>query len=152
MKAVIVYDSEYGNTQHVAEAIAAALSHYESVQTLPVQDAASIDWQGVRLLIVGGPTQWRGVSERLHTWLDALPPDALRGIHAAAYDTRYQRPKFLTGAAAPPIAKRLKELGAEVLLPPESFYVVDAQGPLADGELERAGRWALLTPAGIEEG
>lgn len=151
MKAIIVYDSEYGNTHDVAEAIAAALSHYETVQLLAVPDATNIDWQGVKLLIVGGPTQWRGVSERMHTWLDALPPGSLTGIHAAAFDTRYHGMKLLTGAAAPPIAKRLKELGAEVLLPPESFYVIDAQGPLANGELERASRWALLTPAGVQE-
>ena len=151
MKAVIVYDSEYGNTHHVAEAIAAALSHYETVQLLAVPDATNIDWQGVKLLIVGGPTQWRGVSERMHTWLDALPPGSLTGIHAAAFDTRLHGMKLLTGAAAPPIAKRLKELGAEVLLPPESFFVEGKEGPLAAGELERASRWALLTPAGVQE-
>lgn len=151
MKAVIVYDSQYGNTQHIAEAIATALSHYEDVQTLTVQDATNIDWRGVKLLIVGGPTQAHTMSKRLHAWLDALPPGILTGIHAGAFDTRYHGMKLLTGAAAPPIARRLKELGAEVLLPPESFYVVGGEGPLADGELERASRWALLTPAGVQE-
>lgn len=152
MKALIVYDSQYGNTERIASAIATSLSHYESVETLPVDQAAHLDLSSVRLLVVGGPTQNHGMSERLRAWLDTLPPNSLHGIVAAAFDTRYHMPKLFSGSAAQGIAKALKRLGAEVLLPPESFFVVESEGPLADGELERAERWGLLTPAGVAEG
>lgn len=151
MRALIVYDSQYGNTEHIASAIASSLGHYESVQVLPVDQAAGIDLTGVKLLIVGGPTQRHGMSEHLHSWLEGLPPDSLRGIVAAAFDTRYHIPKLFSGSAAQGIAKALKRLGAEMLLPPESFFVVESEGPLADGEVERAERWGLLTPAGVKE-
>ncbi len=40
------------------------------------------------------------------------------------------------------IANRLKKAGAVLAVPPEGFYVADIEGPLMDGELERAAAWA----------
>lgn len=150
MNVVIIYDSQYGNTQELAHTIAHSLSHYETVHVLPVRRADEIDWDRLHLLIVGGPTHEHGMTDSIRDWLDSLPPQRLVGIHAVAYDTRYHLPRFLSGSAATEIAKRLKKLGAEMPLPPESFYVTEEAGPLADGEQERAERWALLTPAGVE--
>ena len=150
MNVVIVYDSQYGNTQELAHTIAHSLSHYEAVHVLPVRRAGEIDWDHVNLVVVGGPTHEHGMTVSIRDWLDSLPPQRLVGIHAVAFDTRYHLPRLLSGSAATEIAKRHKKLGAEMLLPPESFYVAGEAGPLADGELERAERWALLTPAGVE--
>ena len=74
-----------------------------------------------------------------------LPPG--EGRRAAAFDTRIDKPPALVGSAARRIAKRLERRGFELLAPPESFFVLDADGPLADGELERAAGWA----AGLAE-
>ncbi len=150
MNVVIVFDSQYGNTQELAHTIAHSLSHYENVHVLPVRRAGEIDWDRLQLLVVGGPTHEHGVTASIREWLDSLPPHRLDGVHAVAFDTRYHLPRLLSGSAATDIAKRLKKLGAEMPLPPESFYVTSEAGPLADGERERAERWALLTPVGVE--
>lgn len=151
MNVVVVYDSQYGNTRDIAHAIAHVLSRHEIAQVLPIQRVKEIEWDRVDLLVVGGPTHEHGMTENLKHWLDGLAPDTLRGKTAVAFDTRYHLPRFISGSAATDIAKRLKKLGAQMLLPPESFFVTDEAGPLAEGELERAERWALLTPAGVVE-
>jgi len=151
MKVLVIYDSTYGNTEHIAQAVARGLSEHESVTLLPVANVGDIAWDDIDLLIVGGPTHGHGMSEPLKAWLGSLPPNALHGVVAVTFDTRFHIPKFLSGSAAESVEHRLKKLGAEVLLPPESFYVTKSEGPLADGELERAERWASLTPAGVLE-
>jgi hypothetical protein len=60
----------------------------------------------------------------------------------AAFDTRFRLSWVTGGSAARSIAKRLSLLGARLLLPPESFFVDDMEGPLAAGEIERAIDWA----------
>ena len=60
---------------------------------------------------------------------------------AAAFDTRIDKPPALTGVAARGIAKRLGRRGWKLVAEPESFFVEDSEGPLADGELERAREW-----------
>ena len=151
MKALVVYDSEFGNTEQIANAIAGGLSEHEHVQVMPVEKAGAVKFDEIDLLVVGGPTQNHGLSPNLRAWLDAIPPGALVGVVAAAFDTRYHMPRLLTGSAAKNILSRLQKLGAAIYLPPESFYVDSREGPLTDGELERAERWAILTPAGVVE-
>jgi hypothetical protein len=76
----------------------------------------------------------------LRTWLRDLSPAAAH--HAAAFDTRLDRSPWLTGVAARGIARRLRRLGMEVIAT-ESFLVEDAEGPLEEGELERARAWGI---------
>ena len=144
MKALVVYESTYGNTEKVARAVGDALTSYATVAVKSVEDVTAGDVRGVGLLVVGGPTQRRGVSPRLHQWLDSLAPRSLRGVIAVAFDTRYRLPSLISGSAAHGIVKRLHRLGAEVFLPVESFYVEGREGPLVEGELERAARWVCL--------
>ena len=73
--------------------------------------------------------------EGLRPWLRRLP-DAGRQ-KAAAFDTRLDRSAALTGSAAHGIGRRLRHRGYDVV-GRESFIVDDAEGPLADGELDRA--------------
>lgn len=144
MKALVVYESTYGNTAMVARAVGDALTQYAAVEVTAVEDVRAGDVRGVNLLVVGGPTQRRGVSPHMHAWLDSLASGCLRGVIAVAFDTRYRLPSLISGSAAHGIVKRLHRLGAEVFLPVESFYVEGREGPLVEGELERAAEWACL--------
>jgi hypothetical protein len=74
----------------------------------------------------------------LRKWLAERKGD---GAKAAAFDTRIDKSPMLTGAASRGIAKRLRKVGYEVVADPESFVVEDSEGPLAEGELERAKAW-----------
>jgi hypothetical protein len=150
MRAIVVCESRFGNTHEIAEAIAGALgSEILSVDD-PVPQLDDVD-----LLVVGAPTHVHGLtSERSRTaaveqggtagrgvreWLDELP----RGHGgAASFDTRFDKPTFLTGSAAKGIAKRLRGKGYELVLEPESFFVDGTEGPVHEGELERAAEWA----------
>ena len=75
---------------------------------------------------------------------EELPRGAGR---AAAFDTRFDKPTFLTGSAAKGIAKRLRAKGYTLVTPPESFFVDGTEGPVHEGDLERAAEWA----AGLRE-
>jgi hypothetical protein len=126
----------------------------------PVPD---LDW--IDLLLVGAPTHVHGLpSERsrkaaidqggdetkpvrgIREWLAELPEPPYH-LCAAAFDTRIDKPTFLTGSAAKGIAKRLYRKGIPLAAPPESFLVRDTGGPLKEGELARARAWAASLSA-----
>ncbi len=146
MKSVVVYGSRSGNTRRLAEAIGAALETYGPVRILAAEDASATVWDHCDLLIVGGPTEGRGVTPPVRAFFDRLPASALRGIDAAAYDTRLDWPRFLSGSAAVKIDRRLRDAGADLVVAPESFKV--SQRPrLLHGEIERASHWARAIAA-----
>ena len=161
MNAIVVYESMYGNTRAVAEAVADGLG---GAEVTPVHEAAG-HVEDAELLVVGAPTHIHGLptprsrhatvealekggdahlepgaddEPGLRAWLDELPRS--EAAHAAAFDTRLDKPSWFTGAASRSIAKRLRRRGYDVLAT-ESFLVEKAEGPLEDGELERARRW-----------
>ena len=83
-----------------------------------------------------GPQSYEvGVRE----WLEAAPPG--RGKTAAAFDTRFDKPRWMTGSAAVRISRELGRLGYQMAKQPESFFVLHTGGPLKEGEQERAKRW-----------
>jgi hypothetical protein len=75
----------------------------------------------------------------MRRFLDHLP--TLPGTHVAAFDTRYDRPVWLTGSASGKIVRTLRQHGGRPVVPAESFFVVHGEGPLADGEEDRAVAW-----------
>jgi flavodoxin len=144
MRTVIVVDSEYGNTYELAQAVADEFRVAGAVDVINVRathhelrQATDID-----MLIVGGPTQMHGVSQPLTDYLNGLPPRFLSGVAAASFDTRLRGWPLFTGAASGGIARHLKRLGAHMIVSPESFLVMAKEGPLVEGELERARTWA----------
>ncbi len=165
MRAFVVYESLYGNTHAVAEAIAGGLREQGEVDMVAVADAESLDLAAADLLVVGGPTHIHGMSSKLsrkgaledarkkpevgsepdvegpplRDWLADL--GRVEGMRAAAFDTRLGKPKVVTGSAARGIAKRLKRHGFDVIAE-ESFVVDDGAGPLHEGELDRACAWS----------
>lgn len=161
MDAIVVYESVYGNTRAIAEAVADGLG---SVPVYPVHEAADLR-ETVHLLVVGGPTHVHGVATPrsryvgahtakrvdadhveaeateepgLRAWIAGLAPEGVH--HAAAFDTRLEQSRLVTGSAARGIARRLHRRGIDVI-GTESFLVKKTEGPLGAGELERARAW-----------
>jgi hypothetical protein len=153
MRSLVVYESSFGNTQRIAQEIAAALD-----ADLVSVDEAVPPLDEVDMLVVGGPTHIHGLSSRrsrqgaldqgadgevgigVRGWIDALPNGA-RGPRVAAFDTRAHKPALLVGSAARGISRRLRQHGYTLAAEPESFFVEGTPGPLEEGELERAQEW-----------
>jgi flavodoxin len=142
MKSLVVYESRFGDTAQAAQAIASALHDGGPAYLRAVQDVVASDLDGIDLLVVGGPTHAHGVSAALGQWLAHLPEGAVRDLPFAAFDTRYRMSRLISGSAARVIARRLERAGATEVAPPESFFVLASEGPLAEGEIERATAWA----------
>jgi flavodoxin I len=142
MKALVVYDSKFGNTERIARVIAEALATGEPVPVMQTNETSERDLVGIDLLVVGGPTQAHGLSSALRTFLDHLSPKAVRDVATATFDTRLHWPQILNGSAAVASARRLETMGAVIMVPPESFLISGRKGLLIKGELERAKAWA----------
>jgi hypothetical protein len=159
MRALIVFESMFGNTKLVAEAVCQGLSPYADTRVVEV-GAAPERLDDVDLVVAGGPTHAFGMTRPgtradaasqasggvvsgvigLREWLASLPKAQPRQL-AATFDSRVDKVRRLPGSAARGAAKRLRHLGFRLVAPPESFYVTDTLGPLLDGELDRARRW-----------
>jgi len=153
MKAMVVYDSVFGNTGQVAQAIGEGLGSPEEVKVLQVGDVQPEQFAGLTLLVVGSPTRQFSPTGATTSLLKSIPKDGLKGVKVAAFDTRFAESEIekvrilaffvkIFGYAAKPIADRLQKKGGELAVPPEGFYVTDTEGPLFEGELERAVDWA----------
>jgi flavodoxin I len=142
MKTLVVYDSLFGNTEQIARSIAAACSAFGPAQAMRVDATRMSELEGVDVLVVGCPTQGFRATPALRAFLDRIPGAVLRQLHVACFDTRIHMPWPLNGAAAPGMARQLHRRGVVPIVPPEGFFVLGREGPLADGELERAARWA----------
>lgn len=165
MKAHVVYESMYGNTHRVADAVAEGLEALGPVTVGPTSEATPELLAEIDLLVVGGPTHMHGMSntasrraaletaakndavepdpdaslEGLRSWFKDLPK--AEGRFGAAFDTRVDGPSIVTGSAAKGIRKLLRRHHYQPLGESASFLVEDSEGPLKDGEFERARRW-----------
>ena len=142
MNALVIYDSTFGNTQQIAQAIARVLREHGIVRLHPVQAVGTSGLKGIDLLVLGCPTQNYGLTPAVRVFLANIPDDTLHGLMAAAFDTRYRMAESSSGSAAWAIADLLQEAGASLIMSPESFFVAAEEGPLENGELERAAHWA----------
>lgn len=160
-RALVVYESVFGDTKQIAMAIAEGLATRLPVDVASAREAPTKVPADVRMLVVGGPnhafgmprpsTREGAVKEHgaeipdttfgLHEWLDHA--QAPRGLTAAAFDTRVQRPTLIAKLdhAAKTEEKLLRGLGATLPAPAEHFFVTDTNGPLVEGETDRARQW-----------
>lgn len=164
MHALVVYETLWGNTERLAREIGAGLSEVfhrtgdavgvAAVGSVPIPLPSTVD-----LLVVGAPTHaftlptsatrevarqqgaTRMSSSGLREWIAGLPSSA-RHTAVATFDTRVTAPR-LPGSAAKKAMKQLIALGFRPLASPETFGVHGYEGPLSDGELERARHWAV---------
>lgn len=141
MNAWVVYDSQYGNTEKIAGAVGDALGPDARVMRAGGVDPA--DLERVDLLVVGSPTHGGRPTEAVQGLLDRLKGSLPAGMRVAAFDTRLAAKWVrIFGYAAPKIAGALEEEGGNLVAPAEGFVVKGREGPLKDGELERAAGWA----------
>lgn len=125
-------------TESIAEAVAVELG--EGTRAVPVAGLGPDSLTGVELLVVGGPVAGWRPTPRLQAFLAQLRPGTLRGVRAAAFDTRVRR--SLHRDTAGRISRALEKAGAHVVAPPTGFIVEGRGGPLAPGEVTRAAAWA----------
>ena len=152
MKTVILYESFFGNTKIIAEAIGKAFPAGEEIWVLSISE---VEWQQVSdadFLIAGSATRGFRPCEKTKHFLKNIPSKGLSGIKVAAFDTRMalseiesKSLRFIVktgGYAAKHIAASLKKKGGDLIAPPEGFLVTGEEGPLLKGEEERASNWA----------
>ncbi|MGZ8752151.1 MAG: flavodoxin family protein [Acidimicrobiia bacterium] len=166
MNAVVVYESMYGNTHHIASAIAEGLEPDFTVTVVPVERAELDLLETADLVVVGGPTHAHGMSRSstrqaavdaakepssdlsvepdaegpgLREWFDQV--GRIRAP-AAAFDTRVDMSPVLTGRASKGIARKLRHAGATLVVEPESF-LVSKDNHLEDDEEQRARVWGI---------
>jgi hypothetical protein len=154
----------FGNTREVAEAIGEGLRTVCQLDVMPADTVTPDLARSADLLVIGGPTQaWRASSRKTREsamksekpeatasatnvvagareMIAGLPPGNGRKL-AAAFDTRMNKPRLVTGAASTSLGRLLKRAGYRLAAPPESFLVGGYRGPLVAGELTRARDW-----------
>lgn len=164
MRALVVFESMYGNTHIIASNIADGLRATHEVTLVPVARATRELIATADLLVVGGPTHMHGMSNAASRLLAVeaarkqgsgltMDPDAdgpglrewLNGIGAghglaAAFDTRINGVPVFTGRAGRGIARLLKQHGYVLLTAPQSF-LIGKQNTLLDGEDSQARSW-----------
>lgn len=136
MKSLVIFDSNYGNTQLIANTIAKQLKS----RTVYIDDFSIQDLEGVELLIVGSPINAWGPTPKIKELLDSLKPGELNGFKVASFDTRVKL--FIHGDAAKKISQKLEKAGGKVVAPPQGFIVEGGEGPLKEGEVDKAIKWA----------
>ena len=152
MTTIIVYDSVFGNTEQIAQTMGQILG--EAAMVKKVNEVTLEDLKGVDLLVVGSPTRAFKPTEGIVSFLKNLPAGTLKGLAAAAFDTRIPPESIsskimrnlvvMGGYADKTISKLLKSKGATVL-PSEGFFVTSSEGPLVIGEVKRAADWIRQT-------
>lgn len=157
MKAFIIYDSMYGNTEKIAQAIGEGLTG--EVKVVRVGDVNPSEIKTCDLLILGSPVHGGRATPALDEFIKKLPADSLQGKSVATFDTRFESESQGVGLrllmsviryAAPRLAKALEKKGGKLVAEPEGFIVENKEGPLKEGELERATKWAKqLSPAQV---
>ncbi|HEY7626262.1 MAG TPA: flavodoxin domain-containing protein [Ilumatobacteraceae bacterium] len=164
MRAFVVYESLYGNTRQIAEAVADGLRFSVDAETALAGDVRAASVEGFDLVVVGAPTHAWSLSRRrtreaaavevekraghvttaavdvgVREWMRSVRVGPLcRGV---AFDTRLDQPRFITGSAVRAIERGLLAAGFSIFARANSFKVTGQTGPLATGELERARLW-----------
>jgi flavodoxin len=174
MQATVIYESMFGATHAIAQAVGEGLSETVPARVLSVHDGmhdqASTDFGD--LLVVGAPTHARSMpsptsrhegagwptragdrrvlesgaeGSGIREWLGDVH---LGGTPFAAFSTRADANAFLVGTAAKSIDRRLRAAGGRSVAPLQAF-LVDGDGRLVDGELDRAREWGRTLSAAV---
>lgn len=166
MKAIVVYESHWGNTAAVARAIAEGIG--PGARALTTDEAVGHGLMDADLVVAGAPVlgfslPGEGMRDTveadhkaptpadvshpvLRTWLDGLP--AAPHHKAAAFDTRL---RWTPRGAIGTIESKLRKAGFDVVTKGKGFVVTGTYGPLRDGELERARAWGHELAGYVED-
>ncbi|TDU83374.1 hypothetical protein EV138_5838 [Kribbella voronezhensis] len=162
VRALVVYESMFGNTERVAAAVRDGLERVVDTELIRVDRCPADLPADVRLLVVGGPTHALSMSRAstradatsqgdvvmpaatgIREWIEALEAGKERTV-VATFDTRITKVRRLPGSAAKAAAKALRKQGFKAITDPSSFYVDESVGPVSDAELARAREWGEL--------
>lgn len=153
MKALVIYDSVSGNTRKIAEAIAATIEGCQAT-AIAVEAAKPSDLSDVKLIIIGSSSHGLRPSPLIMKFIESIPDKGLEGINVASFDTRIVKENIkklmqrllaeTSDFAARPIAEALRKKGGTLVLLPEPFFLEGEDGPLREGEAERAALWGKL--------
>src|SRR5215212_7688415 len=144
MNALVLYDSQYGDTERIAQAIADTLAEFGEARAVRLDPAQPVELQGLDVFILGSPTQGWRPTPAIQSFLEEASSEELRGLGGACFDTRFRLPRLMTGSAANVMAGKLRQKDVSLLVPPESCFVKGTEGPLRDGELDRAAAWVRM--------
>lgn len=154
MMNLVVFDSQYGNTEIIATAIAKAIGG----TAVRAGEFKPELLNGLSLLIVGSPTYGGRPTPAIAGALAKIPAAGLANIKVAAFDTRFFASEQGIGLrlilkvfayVAPRLAENLVNKGGQLVAPGMGFFVKGKEGPLKEGELERAVDWAKQLSARI---
>jgi flavorubredoxin len=123
-KAIVMYDTLFGNTEKVAEALARGIKdHGVEVKCISIKDATIDNLEQYDLIAVGAPTHFLKASKPMKEFLSGLEGASKKfaGKYGFAFDTRYD--SFMAGSAAKYIEKKLDEIGLEIIKPRTSAIV-----------------------------
>ena len=153
MKTLILFDSYFGNTERTAFSVGEGLNNHGDIILKRLSEASPEMLKGIDLLIMGTPTRAFRPTKAAVDFLRKLPAHSLTDIKIAAFDTRISLAdvdskvlRFMVGLfgyAAEPLQKIMVKKGGTAAGNPEGFYVKGTEGPMTDGELERASTWAV---------
>jgi flavodoxin I len=140
MKALVVYDTKYGNTELVAQAIAAGMGSGAAAVRVGT-DAAKVT-TGIDILVLGSPVIGGRPTKPMQEFIKGIPPAAGSPLAVATFDTRWTTDAARKmGYAADRMADQLSQQGYRLISKPNGFVVIGQKGPMTEGELERAAQW-----------
>ena len=149
MKVLVIYDSLYGNTEKIANVIGEKFSSYHNTKVIKVNNTNTHDIENVDLLIIGSPTHGGRFTEPIKKFIENLPKKNNYTIKAITFDTSFPTSNMgffinhivkIFGNAAPRLSKELNKREIKVI-DSKIFYVLGKEGPLQEGEIERAKEW-----------
>ena len=149
MNKLVIYDSQFGNTEKIAQAIGKIIS----AKTAKATNIDTSKLSNIDLLVIGSPTQGGRATPAIQKFLNSISLETLIDVKVAVFDTRFLEKDLnfalrllvkTIGYAAPKMAKVLTDKGGKLIAQPEGFIVKGKNGPLASGELERAEKWLKL--------
>ncbi|HYL08340.1 MAG TPA: flavodoxin family protein [Candidatus Udaeobacter sp.] len=142
MNTLVLFESQFGNTQKLAELIGKELEAHGPVRVASFTDYAPTLLTGIDLLVIGAPTQAHGMTAPMKQFVEKLE-SVPAGISVAVFDTRVKGPMILWGSAARAIVPKLGSAGFKVIAEPENFIVTFTRPPELDsGEEAHAKAWA----------
>jgi menaquinone-dependent protoporphyrinogen IX oxidase len=144
MKGIVIFDTSYGNTKTIAQAISETLrASGIDVDEFPVKDVKKVSAKEYNFLVLGSPTRFGTMSFAIKGFLRKIKSEEWANKPFAAFDT--ENPENIEkkqGSAAEKIASSLKDKKMNQLLPVLKAVVNDMKGPLKEGEIGRAEEYA----------
>jgi len=130
-KAIILYDSVYGNTKKVAMSLSRGLEAGGLyVDSSPIQDFDTLELKNYDVIGIGGPTHFHGASKQMKVFLKRIELFKMENKYGFAFETKADF--RLAGSAAKRIIRNLKKMKLKIIHSPITGIVLDKEGPLQE--------------------